>query len=164
MREELNWQRERDWFVGDLVVATVVATWTWWVDLKVAAQSRSGSLTRWSDLGGGCSHGGQIGLGVGCLWRSNWLRGGSFTRSRTHSASIYFPMAPALSVLHCKCSPLFSSAQRGTRRHCSSECGVDLGLASECGVELCLSLVGAWGGALPHPKKYIYIWFSQWCR
>ena len=62
MRER---ERERDWFVGDLVVATVVATWTWWVDLKVAAQSRSGSLTGWSDLGGGCSHGGQIGSGVG---------------------------------------------------------------------------------------------------
>ena len=79
--------------MGDFMVATVVATWTRWVDLKVAARSRSGSLSGWFDLGVGCSHGGQIGLGVGCLWRSNWLRGGSFTRSRTHSGSIYFPMA-----------------------------------------------------------------------
>ena len=27
----------------------------------------------------GCSHGGQIGSGVGCSRRSNWHRGGSFT-------------------------------------------------------------------------------------
>ena len=53
--------------MSDLVVATVVATWTQWVDLKVAARSRSGSLPGWSDLG------------VGCLWRSDWLRDGSFT-------------------------------------------------------------------------------------
>ena len=65
--------------MGDLVVATIVATWIWWVDLKVAARFRSGSLIGWSDLGVGCSHGGQIGFGVGCSWRSDWLRGGSFT-------------------------------------------------------------------------------------
>ena len=65
--------------MGDLMVAT----WTWWVDLKVAARSRSGSLTGWSDLGMGCSHDGQIGSGVGCSWRSDWLRGGSFTGSVT---------------------------------------------------------------------------------
>jgi len=58
-------ERERDRFVGDLVVATVVATWTRWVNLKVAARSRSGSLAGWSDLGVGCSHGGQIGSRVG---------------------------------------------------------------------------------------------------
>ena len=76
-------ERERDRFVGDLVVAMVVATWTRRVDLKVVARSRSGSLSGWFDLGVGCSHGGQIGLGVGCSWRSNWLRGRSFTRSVT---------------------------------------------------------------------------------
>ena len=75
----------------------------------------------------GCSHGGQIDSGVGCSWRSNWLRDGSFTRSQTHGGLIYFAVAPTFFVLHCKC-------------------GVDLKLASECGVELCLSLVGAWGG------------------
>ena len=69
--------------MSDLVVATVVATWTQWVDLKVAARSRSGSFTGWSDLGVGCSNGGQIGVGVGCSWRSNWLRGGLFTESVT---------------------------------------------------------------------------------
>ena len=31
----------------------------------------------------GCSHGGQIGLGVGCSWQSDWLKGGSFTGSVT---------------------------------------------------------------------------------
>ena len=65
--------------MGDLVVVTVVATRTRWVDLKVAAWSRSGSLTGWFDLGVGCTHGRQIGSGVGCSWRSDWLRGGSFT-------------------------------------------------------------------------------------
>ena len=69
--------------MSDLVVATVVATWTRWVDLKVAARSRSGSLPRWSDLGVGCSHGGQISSGVGCSWQSDWLRGGSFIGSVT---------------------------------------------------------------------------------
>ena len=133
--------------MGDLVVVTIVATWTWWVDLKVADRSRSGSLTGWFNLGVGCSHGGQIDSGVGCSWRSSWLRDGSFTRSQTHSGLIYFAVAPTLFVLHCKCSPLFSLAWRGTWRRCLSECGVDLKLASECGVELCLSLVGAWGGA-----------------
>ena len=68
-------ERERDRFVGDLVVAT----WTRWVNLKMAARSRSGSLTGWSDLGVGSSHGGQIGSGVSCLWLSDWLKGGSFT-------------------------------------------------------------------------------------
>ena len=95
----------------------------------------------------GCSHSGQIDLGVGCSWRSNWLKGGSFIRSWTHGGPIYFLVALAFSVLHCKCSPLFSPARRGTRRRCSLYCGVDLGLASKCGVELCLSLVGAWRGA-----------------
>ena len=99
--------------MGDLVVATVVATWTCWVDLKVAARSRSRSLTRWFDLGVGCSHDGQINPVVGCSWRSDWLRGGLFTGSRTHDGLIYFPVAPALSVLHCKCSPLLSPAWRG---------------------------------------------------
>ena len=61
--------------MGDLMVAT----WTWWVDLKVAARSRSGSLIGWSNLGMGCSHDGQIGSGVGCSWRFDWHRGGSFT-------------------------------------------------------------------------------------
>ena len=56
----------------------VVATWTWWVDLKVVARSRSGSLTGWSDLGMGCSHSGQIGSRVGCSWRSDRIRGGLF--------------------------------------------------------------------------------------
>ena len=79
-------------------------------------------------------------------WWTNRLRGGSFIGSRTHGGLIYFLVAPALFVLHCKCFPLFSPAWRGTRWRCSLECGVDLGLASECGVELCLSLVGAWGG------------------
>ena len=69
--------------MGDLVVATVMATWTRWVNLKVAARSRSGSLTGWSDLGVGCSHGGQIGSRVGCSWLSDWLRGGLFTGSVT---------------------------------------------------------------------------------
>ena len=113
----------------------------------MGARSRSESLTGWFDLGVGCIHGGQIGLGVGCSWQSNWLRGGSFTGSRTHGGLIYFPVAPALFVLHCKCSRLLSSVWRGTRWSCLSKCGVDLGLASKCGVELCLSLVGAWGGA-----------------
>ena len=54
--------------MGELVVATAVATWTQWVDLKVAARSRSGSLTGWFDLGVGCTHDGQIGSGVGCSW------------------------------------------------------------------------------------------------
>ena len=67
--------------MGDLVVAMVVATWTWWVDLKVAARSRSGSLTGWFDLG------------VGCSWHFDWLRGGSFTGSWTHGGPIYFPVA-----------------------------------------------------------------------
>ena len=133
--------------MGDLLVVTVLVTWTRWVDLKVAAQSRSGSLTGWFNLGVCCSHNGQIGLGVGCSWRSNWLRGGSFIRSWTHGGPIYFLVALAFSVLHCKCSPLFSPARRGTRRRCSLYCGVDLGLASKCGVELCLSLIGAWRGA-----------------
>ena len=75
MREGLKWERERDRFMGDLVVDTVVATWTQWVDLKVAAQSRNGSLTRWFNLGVGCSHSGQNGLGVGCSWQFDWLRG-----------------------------------------------------------------------------------------
>ena len=79
--------------MGDLVVATVVATWARWVDLKVAAQSRSGSLTGWFDIGVGCAHGGQIGLGVGCSWRSDWLKGGLFTGSWTHGGSIYFSVA-----------------------------------------------------------------------
>ena len=35
----------------------------------------------------------EIGSEVGCSWRSNWLRGGSFTRSWTHSGLIYFPVA-----------------------------------------------------------------------
>ena len=45
--------------MGDLVVVAVVATWTWWVDLKVTARfrggsppvvrSRSGSFTQWSN-------------------------------------------------------------------------------------------------------------------
>ena len=35
----------------------------------------------------------EIGSEVGCSWRSNWLRGGSFTRSWTHSGPIYFPVA-----------------------------------------------------------------------
>ena len=61
----------------------VVAIWTWWVDLKVVALSRSGSLTGWSDLGVGCSHGGQIGSKVGCSRRSDWIRDGSFTGSVT---------------------------------------------------------------------------------
>ena len=39
----------------------------------------------------GCAHGGQIGSGVGCSWRSDWLRGGSFTGSWT--GPIYFPVA-----------------------------------------------------------------------
>ena len=34
------------------------------MDLKVAARSRSGSLTGWVDLGVNCSHGGQIGSRV----------------------------------------------------------------------------------------------------
>ena len=84
---------KRDRFMGDLVVATVVATWIWWVDLKVAARSRSGSLTGWFDLGVGCAHGGQIGSRVGCSWWSDRLRGGSFTRSWTHGGPVYFPMA-----------------------------------------------------------------------
>ena len=53
--------------MSDLVVAMVAATWTQWVDLKVVARSRSGSLPGWSDLG------------VGCSWQFDWLRGGSFT-------------------------------------------------------------------------------------
>ena len=101
----------------------------------------------WLDLGVGCSHNGQIGSGVGCSWWSDWLRDESFTAWRAHDGLIYFPMAPTLSMLHCKCSPLFSSAQRGTWRRYSLKCGVDLGLASKCGVELYLSLVGAWGEA-----------------
>ena len=40
--------------MGDLLVVTVLVTWTRWVDLKVVARSRSGSLTGWSDLGVGC--------------------------------------------------------------------------------------------------------------
>ena len=60
-----------------------MATWTRWVNLKVVARSRSGSLTGWSDLGVGCSHDGQIGSGLGCSWRSDWLRGRSFTGSVT---------------------------------------------------------------------------------
>ena len=32
-------ERERDRFMSDLVVAT----WTWWVDLKVTAQFKRGS-------------------------------------------------------------------------------------------------------------------------
>ena len=115
--------RERERFVGDLVVATVVATWTCWVDLKMAARSRSRSLTGWFDLGVGCSHSGQINSVVGCSWWSDWLRGGSFTGSRTHGDLIYFPVAPALSVLHCKCSPLFSPMRRGTWQCCSSKYG-----------------------------------------
>ena len=98
-------------------------------------------------IGVGCLHSGKIGLGVGCSWRSDWLRGGSFTGSWTHGGLIYFSMAPALFVLHCKCSPIFSPTRRGTRQRCSSKCGVDLRLASECGVELYVSLIGAWGGA-----------------
>ena len=47
-----------------------------------------------------------------------------------------------------------SPAQRGKRRHCLSECGVNLGLASECGVELCLSLVGVWGGVEVSLERY----------
>ena len=78
MREGLKWQRERDWFVSDLMVAT----WTWWVDLKVAARSRSGSLTGWSDLGMGCSHDGQIGSRVGCSLRSGSGVGRSLGRWR----------------------------------------------------------------------------------
>ena len=56
MRER---KRERDQFMGDLVVVTVVATWTRWVDLKVTAwsrcglptvvRSRIGLFTRWSN-------------------------------------------------------------------------------------------------------------------
>ena len=68
-------ERETDRFVGDLVVAT----WTRWVDLKVVARSRSGSLIGWSDLEVGCSHDGQIGSGIGCSWRFDWLKSGSFT-------------------------------------------------------------------------------------
>ena len=64
--------------MGDLVVATVVVTWTQWIDLKVAARSRNGSLAGWFNLGVGCSHDGQISSGVGCSWQSDWLRGGSF--------------------------------------------------------------------------------------
>ena len=69
-------------------------------------------------------------------WWTNRLRGGSFIGSWTHGGLIYFLVAPALFVLHCKCFPLFSPAWRGTRRRC----------LLECGVEICLSLVGAWGG------------------
>ena len=65
--------------MGDFVVAIVVATWTRWVDLKVVARSRSGSLIGWSDLEVGCSHDGQIGSGIGCSWPFDWLRSGSFT-------------------------------------------------------------------------------------
>ena len=83
--------------MGDLVVATTVATWTQWVDLKVVARSRSGSLAGWSDLGVGCSHGGQIGSRVGCSWRSDWLRGGSFTRSvRIRDGSTEYPLLARL--------------------------------------------------------------------
>ena len=56
MRER---KRERDQFMGDLVVAAVVSTWTQWVDLRVTAwsrrrsptmvRSRSGSFTQWSN-------------------------------------------------------------------------------------------------------------------
>nr|POE58777.1 hypothetical protein CFP56_57488 [Quercus suber] len=41
----------------------------------------------------GCSHGGQIGSGVGCSWRSDCLRVRSFTRSWTHGGPIYFSVA-----------------------------------------------------------------------
>ena len=71
----------------------VVATWTWWVDLKVVARSRNGSLIVWFDPWVGCVHDGQISSGVGCSWRSDWLRGGSFTGSWTHGGPIYFPVA-----------------------------------------------------------------------
>ena len=67
-------ERERDRFGGD-----GSGTWTRWVDLKVVARSRSGSLIGWFDLEVGCSHDGQIGSGVGCSWRFDWLRSGSFT-------------------------------------------------------------------------------------
>ena len=129
--------------MGDLLVVTVLVTWTRWVDLKVAAQSRSGSLTGWFDLGVGCSHNGQIGLGVGCSWRSNWLRGGSFIRSWTHGGPIYFLVALAFSVLHCKCSPLFSPARR---------------------VNTAALLIVLWGG----PRIGVEVWggalsISHWC-
>ena len=60
-RIKITWERERerDWFMGDLVVVAVVATWTRWVNLRVTAwsrrgsptvvRSRSGSFTRWSN-------------------------------------------------------------------------------------------------------------------
>ena len=41
-------ERERDWFMSDLVVAT----WTWWVDLKVTARFKRGSpMVVWSRSG-----------------------------------------------------------------------------------------------------------------
>ena len=108
--------------MGDLVVAMVVSTWTRWVDLKVAARSRSGSLTGWFNLGVGCPHDGQINLGMGCSWWSDWLRGGSFTGSRTQGGLIYFPVALALFVLHCKCSPLSLSLSLSVRVEEENRC------------------------------------------
>ena len=49
--------------------------WMRWVDLKMAAQSRSGSLIGWVDLGMGCSHGGQLGSRVG-QWSGMGRRSG----------------------------------------------------------------------------------------
>ena len=72
-------ERERERFMGDLVVATIVVTWTRWVDLRVTAWSRHGSPTvvrsrsGWLDLGIGRSHGGQINSIVGCSRWSDWL-------------------------------------------------------------------------------------------
>ena len=70
-----------------------MATWTRWVDLKVVARSRNGSLIVWFDPWVGCVHDGQISSRVGCSWRSDWLRGGSFTGSWTRGGPIYFPVA-----------------------------------------------------------------------
>ena len=83
---EIKWQRERSvrgWLGGGDGSG----------DMDMVGRSRSGSLIGWFDLGVGCAHGGQIDSRVGCSWQSNWLRGGSFTRSWTHSALIYFPVA-----------------------------------------------------------------------
>ena len=56
--------------MGDLVVAMTVVTWTRWVDLKVAAQSRSGLLTRWTiRLRGGLLMAVRLALG----WVIHWV-------------------------------------------------------------------------------------------